>query len=71
MQLELPNSNATIHEYPLVVDVDGDGNSEIMVVATDISAGTDVGYVTRRGLYVYGDTNEEWVPTRRVWTQHS
>ena len=35
MQLETPNTTGTIHEYPLVVDVDGDGNSEIMVVAND------------------------------------
>ena len=24
-----------------------------------------------RSLYVYGDANDEWVPTRRVWTQHT
>jgi hypothetical protein len=71
VQLEIANSNATIHEYPLVVDLDADGNSEIMVVATDIGSCADPGYVTRRGLYVYGDVNDEWVPTRRVWTQHT
>ncbi len=71
IQLEVANSNATIHEYPLVVDVDADGNSEIMVVATDIGACTDPGYTTRQGLFVYGDVNDEWVPTRRVWTQHA
>ncbi len=71
VQLEIANSNATIHEYPLVVDLDADGNSEIMVVATDIGACTDSGYTARQGLYVYGDTNDEWVPTRRVWTQHT
>lgn len=71
VQLEIANSNATIHEYPLVVDVDGDGNSEIMVVATGIGACNDPGYTTRQGLFVYGDVNDEWVPTRRVWTQHA
>lgn len=71
VQLEIANSNATIHEYPLVVDVDADGNSEIMVVATDIGACNDPGYTTRKGLFVYGDVNDEWVPTRRVWTQHA
>jgi len=70
-QLKLPNSSATIHEYPLVVDVDADGNSEIIVVATDIGSCTDAGYVTKTGLFVYGDVNDEWVPTRRVWTQHA
>ncbi len=70
-QLVIPNSNATIHEYPLVVDVDGDGNSEILVVATDQTGCNDAGYVQRKGLFVYGDVNDEWVPTRRVWTQHT
>ncbi len=71
VQLEIPNSSATIHEYPLVVDVDADGNSEIMVVANVIGSCNDAGYATRQGLFVYGDVNDEWVPTRRVWTQHT
>jgi hypothetical protein len=68
VQLQLPNSSATIHEYPLVVDVDADGNSEILIVAT---AKGDCPDSDRHGLYVYGDANDEWVPTRRVWTQHT
>jgi hypothetical protein len=68
VQLELPNSSATIHEYPLVVDVDADGNSEILIVANQQAC---TGQTPRYGLYVYGDSNDEWVPTRRVWTQHA
>lgn len=68
VQLELPNSSATIHEYPLVVDVDADGNSEILIVANQLAC---TGQTPRYGLYVYGDMNDEWVPTRRVWTQHA
>ncbi len=68
VQLELPSSSATIHEYPLVVDVDGDGNSEILIVANHLSA---CPHASRQGLFVYGDSNDEWVPTRRVWTQHT
>ncbi len=71
VQLELENSSATIHEYPLVVDVDADGNSEIIVVSTNIGACTAPGYTVRKGIFVYGDVNDEWVPTRRVWTQHA
>jgi hypothetical protein len=29
------------------------------------------GVPPRRGLYVYGDARDQWVPTRRVWTQHA
>ncbi len=72
VQLTIPNTTGTIHEYPLVVDVDGDGNSEIMVVANDSNAAADCPGVTpRRGLFVYGDALDQWVPTRRVWTQHA
>ncbi len=68
VQLELPSSSATIHEYPLVVDVDADGNSEILIVANHLS---NCPHASRQGLFVYGDTNDEWVPTRRVWPQHT
>lgn len=71
--LEEPNSSATIHEYPLVVDVDGDGNSEIIVVANDDAnncAAID-GYVPRHGVFLYGDSFDRWVQTRRVWTSHT
>ncbi len=71
--LEVQSSSATIHEYPLVVDVDDDGNSEILVVAND--SGNDCsgvpGYTERRGVFVYGDAFDQWVGTRRVWTSHA
>ena len=73
VQLEIPNTTGTIHEYPIVVDADGDGNSEILVVANETNAlgncGPDV--PVRKGLFMYGDANDEWVPTRKVWTQHA
>lgn len=71
-QLRIPNTTGTIHEYPLVVDADGDGNSEILVVANDANAGGSCpGQTPTRGLYVYGDLHDRWVPTRKVWTQHT
>jgi CARDB len=71
-QLQLPNTTGTIHEYPLVVDIDGDGNSEIVVVANDANAaGSCPGQTGRKGIFVYGDANDRWVPTRKVWPQHS
>ncbi len=70
---EEPSSTATIHEYPLVVDVDGDGNSEILVVANDSHGSCDAiaGYEEKRGVFVYGDAFDRWVGTRRVWTSHA
>ncbi len=74
-QLQIPNLTGTIHEYPLVVDADGDGNSEILVVANENGTNPNgcalpTG-VNRKGLFMYGDANDKWVPTRKVWTQHS
>jgi hypothetical protein len=73
MLLEIPNSNGTIHEYPLVVDVDDDGRSEIVVVANDGHSNCSgiPGYVYTRGVRAFGDTFNQWVQTRRVWTQHT
>ncbi len=75
--IELPNSSATIHEYPVVADVDADNNTEIIVVANDLnhqSGNPSCPYGkagARRGVFVYGDANDSWVRTRRVWNQHA
>ncbi len=77
--LQIPSSSATIHEYPLVADVDADGNSEIVIVANDRSAPLRAQCVAadaawdgaRRGIFVYGDVRDQWMRTRRVWSQHA
>ncbi len=73
VQLTIPNTTGTIHEYPLIVDADGDGNTEILVVANDTNAAGDcgAGVPARQGLFMYGDALDQWVPTRKVWTQHA
>lgn len=72
---EEPNSSGTIHEYPVIVDVDGDNNTEIVVVANNYNhgAGTCPYGVAgaRKGVFVYGDSEDNWVRTRRVWNQHA
>ena len=69
------SSSVTAREYPVVVDVDADGNSELLVVANDNSVAAHCsgiqGYTGRRGLFVYGDPNDQWVRTRRVWPSHT
>jgi len=77
--LQIDSTSATIHEYPLVADVDADGNSEIVIVANDRAesirtqcAAADATWMgARRGVFVYGDTRDQWVGTRRVWNQHA
>jgi hypothetical protein len=74
---EEPNASATIHEYPVVVDVDSDNNTEVVVAANDVNhlnGGVSCPYGVagaRHGVYVYGDAQDKWVRTRRVWNQHA
>ena len=76
---ETASSSATIHEYPVLVDVDGDNNTEIVVVSNDrnhgtgttVCAGYEAGEAPRHGVFVYGDANDKWVRTRKLWNQHA
>ena len=77
-QLEILNSSSTVHEYPLVADVDGDGNAEFLVVANNSEPTPNAncvkktpGFMPRKGVYLYGAGADNWVPTRKVWTQHT
>ena len=58
----IPNNSATGYEYPIIVDVDNDGSTEI-VVASDVSAET-------MGVRAFEDPGGQWVRTRRIWNQH-
>jgi hypothetical protein len=61
-----PNPTLTAHEYPVIADVDNDGNAEIIVGANDF--GRTPGAA---GLRVFGDIMDNWVPTRTIWNQHA
>lgn len=60
------NRSATGYEYPIVVDVDNDGSTEI-VLSSDIIESADI---TTVGINVYEDPGAQWVRTRRIWNQH-
>lgn len=60
--LELPNTSGTVIENPIIVDVDNDGKTELLVV----DEGTP-----SKGLTVYKDSDNNWVRTRRIWNQHA
>ncbi len=51
-------------EMPIVVDVDNDGKSEIVVPEPN----TDP---TRGGIEIWEDAHNNWVRTRRIWNQHA
>jgi RHS repeat-associated protein len=59
------SSSGTTYELPVIVDVDADGNAEIVKVSNNYSGGGQY------GVQVYGDANDQWVPTREIWNQHT
>jgi hypothetical protein len=66
------NTNGTLFEYPLVADVDNDGQADIIVVSNNYAfdcEGPGSGRTT--GVRIFGDANNSWVRTRRVWNQHA
>ncbi len=58
------HSSGTRIEYPIIADVDGDGEVEIAFVNEQYQA-------NYRGLTVIGDANHSWRPGRKIWNQHA
>jgi hypothetical protein len=58
------HGSSTLHEYPVVADVDGDGTAEIVVAHG--GEGSDF-----HGLTVLGERSGLWTSARRVWNQYA
>ena len=59
------HSSWTLFEYPVIADVDADGQAEIILGSNDsINAGW-------QGITVIGDASGSWAPTAPVWNQHA
>jgi PKD repeat protein len=65
------NPSATLLEYPVVTDVDFDGNAEFIVVRNNQFASNNPTALTEFGVFAYGAANDNWVNTRRIWNQHT
>ncbi len=62
---ETGHSSWTLYEYPVIVDVDADGESEIVLASNDsIASGW-------QGITVIGDASGTWAPTTQAWNQHA
>jgi hypothetical protein len=99
--LSYSNTSRTGSEYPIVVDVNGDGRSEVLIVANNDKFGRDCDDIIEnrpdyfpecdgigdsgandsdfppfcsegsQGVIVFGDPEDRWVRTRRIWNQHA
>ena len=70
--MKVQSTSQTAAEYPLIADVDGDGNSEFVIPANDAQIVRDKCKPPgTRGITVFGDSMDRWVGTRSVWNQHT
>ena len=52
-------------EMPIVVDVDNDGKSEVVIPEPNTNS------ANRGGIEIWEDAENNWVRTRRIWNQHT
>ncbi|MEM9069320.1 MAG: VCBS repeat-containing protein [Myxococcota bacterium] len=72
-------SSGTGYEYPVIADVDGDFNSEIVVAmtsgvscpATDPIFSGDSSFASSQGIVVLRDAMDRWAASRPIWNQHA
>jgi hypothetical protein len=72
-----PNRSGTSAEYPVVADVDGDGQAEIIIVggidgadSPGITGDPEAAHKGRLWIYKSSDpASSPWAPTRKVWNQ--
>lgn len=65
------NTSGTLWEYPLVADVDSDGQADIVVASNWYASGLNCDGEQTTGVRVFGDNLGAWVRTRRIWNQHA
>lgn len=76
-----PNPSGTLHEYPVVADIDGNKSSEILVVANNYAAANfykDPGEIehaeiakTITGIRAFESNGRtKWMPTRSLWNSY-
>ncbi|NMO22763.1 HYR domain-containing protein [Pyxidicoccus fallax] len=65
VRFSVPHASGTTYENPLIVDVDGDDNAEIVVASNNYA------FSGPTGIRVFRDRKDGWVNTRRIWNQHA
>ena len=62
---EESHASGTLYEYPLIVDVDNDGVSEIVLASNNYA------FSGWTGITVIGDAGGTWRPSRPIWNQYA
>ncbi len=65
------NTTGTLWEYPLVADVDNDGEADIIVASNAYAVTCPDDGSKQSGIRVFGSAAGSWVRTRRVWNEHT
>jgi hypothetical protein len=63
------NTTGTLIEYPVIADVDNDGQADIVVASNAYAF--NCGGTKQSGIRVIQSKSKAWVRTRRVWNQHT
>lgn len=65
------NTTGTLWEYPVVADVDNDGQADIVVASNAYGITCPDDGSKQSGIRIFGSKDGSWVRTRRVWNQHT
>jgi hypothetical protein len=65
------NHSHTRLEYTVIADTDNDGNAEIVFIENGWCANRCAPCDETTGIQIWGDAQDLWVPTRRIWNQHA
>ncbi|MBK8253582.1 MAG: VCBS repeat-containing protein [Polyangiaceae bacterium] len=65
------NTTGTLWEYPVVADVDNDGQADIVVASNAYGITCPDDGSKQSGIRVFSSKDGSWVRTRRVWNQHT
>jgi hypothetical protein len=71
---DIRNSSTTVHEYPVVADLDGDRHAELIVAASHRDQFNNCDGAPdeqRQGIFVYASSTQPWAPARPEWTAHA
>lgn len=68
MRAVLRNHSRTRTESPVIADVDGDDQAEIVVSSSSLDGIVDP---RNPGVLIIGDVHGSWVGTRDIWPQHA